>query len=241
MKTKSNRIMEYKINLISNGLVLLAVLCFGLWESYFKEKGKNFATKEDIGDITKEVEDVKQFFNESLEKFKHELNLSTQIRFSLKSAEIEALLNLYDKYFVWFNSMQSFSPPSLREPFQKEISRIIDKSYLEFLIADSKADLFIKSKEILTLKSTLKLSTMVFEKEILVFLAKLELHCFEYNQLDDIVNLDERVNKHKEINAEYLLSVEEYNSNKLSHILDILKISEPFKELLLKELNKLAV
>lgn len=231
--------MEYKINLFLNGLVLLAVLCFGIWESYFKEKGKNIATKEDIGDITKEVEDVKQFFNESLEQFKNDLNLTTQVRFTLKSAELEALLNLYDKYFVWFNSMQSFNVPSLREPFQKEINRIIEKSYLDFLMADSKANLFIKSKEILVLKSTLKLSTLVLEKEILLFLAQLEWHCFNYKQLDDITDLEIRKIKHKEILDEYLIVHQEYNSNKLSHIQDILKIAEPFKELLLKELNKL--
>ncbi len=232
--------MDYKINLLLNGIVLIAVLSFGLWDSYFKEKGKNIATKEDIGDITKEVEAVKQFFNESLEQFKNDLNLSTQVRFTLKSAELEALLNLYDKYFEWFNSMQSFNVPLLREPFEKETNRIIEKSYLDFLMADSKANLFIKSKEILILKSTLKLSTLVLEKEILLFLAQLEWHCFNYKQLDDIVNLDERVKRHKEINADYLLSVEEFNSKKISHISDIFKISEPFKELLLKELNKLA-
>jgi hypothetical protein len=232
--------MDYNINFIFNLLMLFAVLYIAFLKSYSNEKGKNLATKEDIGEITKEVENVKQFFNESLEKLKSDLNLSTQIRFSLKSAEIEALLNLYEKYFVWFNSMRSFNAPSLREPFHKEISRIIDRSYLDFLMADSKADLFIKSKEILALKSTLKLSTLVLEKEILFFLANLELHCFNYKQLDNIDNLKERVNKHKEVNDEYLKSVTEFNSNKLSHIRDISKISEPFKELLLKELNKLA-
>lgn len=232
--------MDYNTYLLFNGIVLLAVLSFGLWESYFKEKGKNIATKADIGDITKEVEAVKQFFNESLEQFKNDLNLSTQVRFTLKSAELEALLNLYDKYFVWFNSMQSFNVPSLREPIQKETNRIIEKSYLDFLMADSKANLFIKSKEILVLKSTLKLSTLVLEKEILLFLAQFEWHCFNYNQLDDIIDLEERKIKHKEIIDEYFIVQKEFNSNKVSHIQDILKISEPFKELLLKELNKLA-
>lgn len=40
---------------------------------YSKEKGKNLATKEDIEEITKKIESVKQSYNESLEKHKIEL------------------------------------------------------------------------------------------------------------------------------------------------------------------------
>jgi hypothetical protein len=52
-------------------LILLGV--FLLWEGYFKEKGKNLATKEDIKDITDKVESVKASYNESLERHKIEL------------------------------------------------------------------------------------------------------------------------------------------------------------------------
>ncbi|WP_319505091.1 hypothetical protein [Bacteroides graminisolvens] len=41
--------------------------------SYFTEKGKNLATKEDIKDITYKVESVKASYNESLERHKIEL------------------------------------------------------------------------------------------------------------------------------------------------------------------------
>ena len=40
---------------------------------YFKEKGKNFATKEDIGNITQKIESVKENYNKSLESHKIEL------------------------------------------------------------------------------------------------------------------------------------------------------------------------
>lgn len=76
------------------GLILQAILLGGflIWEGYFKQKGKNLAekedskeiamlkkmgediaTKDDIGDITKEVESVKVSYNESLERHKIEL------------------------------------------------------------------------------------------------------------------------------------------------------------------------
>ncbi len=41
--------------------------------SYFTEKGKNLATKEDIKDITDKVESVKASYNEALERHKLEL------------------------------------------------------------------------------------------------------------------------------------------------------------------------
>nr|DAN79741.1 MAG TPA: hypothetical protein [Caudoviricetes sp.] len=56
--------------------VLIFALVTGLVQCivfYFKEKGKNLATKEDIAGITKEIESVKASYNESLERHKMEL------------------------------------------------------------------------------------------------------------------------------------------------------------------------
>ena len=56
--------------------VLIFALVTGLVQCivfYFKEKGKNLATKEDIAGITKEIESVKASYNESLERHKIEL------------------------------------------------------------------------------------------------------------------------------------------------------------------------
>ena len=40
---------------------------------YFKEKGKNLATKQDIKDITDSIKSVESKYNSSLESFKMEL------------------------------------------------------------------------------------------------------------------------------------------------------------------------
>ncbi|MDD3038613.1 hypothetical protein [Bacteroides sp.] len=56
--------------------VLIFALVTGLVQYlvfYFKEKGKNLATKEDIAVITKEIESVKASYNESLERHKMKL------------------------------------------------------------------------------------------------------------------------------------------------------------------------
>jgi hypothetical protein len=46
--------------------------------SYFSEKGKNLATKEDVGRITYEVEAVRALFSQSLESNKRYANLRVQ-------------------------------------------------------------------------------------------------------------------------------------------------------------------
>lgn len=68
----------------TNTLIAICACAIGLtqfilWKhiakvkAYEAEKGKNLATKEDIGKITKEIESVKASYNESLERHKIEL------------------------------------------------------------------------------------------------------------------------------------------------------------------------
>ncbi len=68
----------------TNTLIAICTCAIGLtqfilWKhiakvkAYEAEKGKNLATKEDIGKITKEIESVKASYNESLERHKIEL------------------------------------------------------------------------------------------------------------------------------------------------------------------------
>jgi hypothetical protein len=50
------------INIILQVALLLLGLYLAFWKSYFTEKGKNLATKEDVGDITNKVERIKNEF-----------------------------------------------------------------------------------------------------------------------------------------------------------------------------------
>ena len=79
------------------GLFLQAILLGGflVYESYFKEKGKNLATKEDIGKITEEVQSVKQSFDKSLENHKSRL-----LRDFEESKHIIALCQELDRELV---------------------------------------------------------------------------------------------------------------------------------------------
>ncbi len=233
--------MKYNFNFFLNIVTLGAVFYLAFVKSYFTEKGKSVAMKEDIGDITREVEDVKQFFNKSLEQFKNDLNLSTQVSFTLKSAEIEALLNFYDKYFIWYNTLQAYSPPSLSEPYNDKIIQIIGKSYLDFLIAESKAELFIKNFESFEIKHELKSATLELEKVISLFHIEAEEYNFRYIQLIEIKDLNERQSQHEQLGKDYKTAYEEFYKKKSECSKPIYENSITFRMDLLKELKKLVV
>lgn len=59
--------LQYIFFAIISGLVTCILLCI---KEYFKEKGKNLATKEDIQEITAKIEAVKENYNRSLENHK---------------------------------------------------------------------------------------------------------------------------------------------------------------------------
>ncbi len=64
------------INIFDIILIIIALIFLFLKKhllSYFNEKGKNLATKEDIAQITEKIESVKTNYTTSLEKFKLEL------------------------------------------------------------------------------------------------------------------------------------------------------------------------
>ena len=57
-------------------LILLVMIALLLWRSFFpsylSEKGKNIATKEDIAEITKQVEQVKELYSTRLKELEHQ-------------------------------------------------------------------------------------------------------------------------------------------------------------------------
>jgi len=61
---------------VAGGVVAALVIRF--WGSYVQEKGKNLATKQDIADITREIEEAKQPFFELQEQIKgfHQLRFA---------------------------------------------------------------------------------------------------------------------------------------------------------------------
>jgi len=61
----------------------IMLIIIGIWliffKSYASEKGKNLATKEDIGKITEQVESVKREFNKKIVNDKNDIELNNEL------------------------------------------------------------------------------------------------------------------------------------------------------------------
>jgi len=106
-----------------------------IFKSYFTEKGKNLATKQDIAEITQKIEDVKYTFTTGTEKLKANLTLSNNlkieevktiftteteklkaslllsnnIQFGLFNEERNAIVDFNEKFFSWLHILQDSS------------------------------------------------------------------------------------------------------------------------------------
>jgi len=97
---------------------------------YFEEKAKNLATKQDIGEITHIVEGIKNSLTRETELLKSQLALNNQNKFSIKSAERDALFTLNSKYSTWIYSIMKFSFSSYSEDNYKELDDV-SKNFTE--------------------------------------------------------------------------------------------------------------
>ena len=91
--------MEF-LNSLQYILIILISLIVGFMlrsylPAYFKEKGKNLATKEDIEDITDKIEHIRSDYSSSLEMFKSELNKQLQIHRISFEKEFDILSELW--------------------------------------------------------------------------------------------------------------------------------------------------
>ena len=86
--------MNYLKEIIFNTIsILTALFITQLLPSYFSTKGKNLATKEDIADITKEIEEVKLLY-----KKREDLSAAERGFYDDMVRTIEDFLNELKKY-----------------------------------------------------------------------------------------------------------------------------------------------
>lgn len=128
-------------------LILFIGMYLALFKSYFTEKGKNLATKEDVEDITKKVESIKTEFIKETEKLKHELQFENQIKISFTNDLKNSIVEVYDDYNNWhniiYNSFLNSLDFSLKDIDKADME--MDKAYLKFETAVSKLELYIKN------------------------------------------------------------------------------------------------
>jgi hypothetical protein len=125
------------------------------FKTYTAEKAKNQATKEDIGAITKIVENIKTELGESIELYKSNLSYKSEHYASLRSYEREAIFNLDEKMAFLISYLMSMELSSLEiERYDEiEITNLeYEKAYFNYNEADNKLDFFVENEEYHNLK-----------------------------------------------------------------------------------------
>jgi hypothetical protein len=120
------------INLILEIVIIIGGLYLAFFKSYFKEKGKNLATLEDIGKITQKVEVVKIDFNTKIEELKSELqkhNITYQITLSeLTKIRFERIDNLYEDLV----NLQKFAQENMFSFNDKKDYQLKKKDFMKY-------------------------------------------------------------------------------------------------------------
>lgn len=151
-----------QIEYLQIGLEALILFIFSLHviflQSYKKEKGKNLATKEDIEEITRKVEAVK-----------NDLQFSHQLKFSFKTEERNSLIECYEAYAVWYKTLVDFNIERFTiENFDilSDEKHKINSAYVNFINSQAKMVLYVKDGDLLNTLKELKKETQSFSNEI---------------------------------------------------------------------------
>ncbi|MDO8945536.1 MAG: hypothetical protein Q7U88_00085 [Desulfocapsaceae bacterium] len=194
--------MTIQILIQSSIFIILLVLNY-IFTSYFRQKGKNLADKEDIQQLTKLVEEVKSSFLHETEHLRANLNLITSIETSIQSEERNAIIELIKCCTELINLC--FIPARLiREDKLIELEehrRQLDIGFSELLVKESMFDLFITDAELHRLKK--KLITNIITNQ----------YTASYNFIVEIINIltaiQNKVDRSK-IGEDYNQYVEKY-------------------------------
>jgi hypothetical protein len=129
-----------KLQILAEVVIIGLLLYLAFLKSYFQEKGKNLATKEDIKEMTSLVESVKS-----------ELQYSLQAKLSLRAEEHDALIDYFTKLSAWLSAISNCSFAGVDKDNLGRLSEIrtgLDTYYVEVGLAASKMELLTESAEI---------------------------------------------------------------------------------------------
>lgn len=143
------------IELIVEVLILLLLLYLAFFKSYFQEKGKNLATKEDVEEITSLVETIKS-----------QLEFSLQAKLSLREEEHQALVDYFSKYAAWVSAITNISFAGINYKNMSRFEEIRSQLTLlhqDFALAAGKMELFVESEEIHLQHGSLAIQTLQFQ------------------------------------------------------------------------------
>ena len=179
------------IHLILETVIVLGLLYLVFFKSYFHEKGKNLATKEDIQDITSTVE-----------KIKNDLHFSTQSKLAVATKEWDAIVDFYTKYMYWLNTIieTAISPIDKKnQEVMDKNSQRIDKAKIDCDMAWAKMGLYVDDKDLSSLWRDIAIGTIGFQRVPLEMMIKLKLLVNDIEHMKSVTPVAKQFEKLKKL------------------------------------------
>jgi hypothetical protein len=179
------------MQLILEVLILLLLLYLAFFKSYFQEKGKNFATKEDVEEITSLVESVKS-----------QLQFSLQAKLSLRAEEHQALIDYFSKYSAWLSAVTNWSSVGINKDNTTRLAEIrsqLDILHQDFDLAAGKLELFVENEHIRSQHGPLVIETLKFQGHAQQAAFEIERIHLESTHMMLTTPLDQQAERYREL------------------------------------------
>ena len=180
-------------------LLVAVTLYLAFFKSYFTEKGKNVATKEDIEEITAKVETIKTQFIRETEQLKINLQFQNTVKASIYQERKDAVIDLYEQFNVWYHSVSDL----FHKSFEFSAERITQAkedtwSYHEaFSRAESKLELYVDDPKLTAAIKNIRDKMLEYGHEMHEYYESVERHFVDAAMYVSIPTKIEKLNSEK--------------------------------------------
>ncbi|MFC5625263.1 hypothetical protein [Algoriphagus winogradskyi] len=237
-------ISQFLYNFASILISLLILYIFkGFLPKYFEAKGANQATKEDIGEITSIVENVKYDLLEQMELLKAKTSFRNEHILNLKNAERDAIFSFNKHISAWIYFLIRFKFSQYNLNNYKDLKLVfgeLSRRQYECDLAEAHLTLFIHDKEFVNLKYNLIISIINHERIIENSINEI---FFLFSKCD--LELEHETDSHEcsiirgNLNKKLLQLIEASRVNSLEKYKEVNKFYVQMTELINKRLKQL--
>lgn len=217
--------------IVLEGILIVIGLYLALFKSYFQEKGKNLATQEDIEKITKLVETVK-----------NQIHYTTQSKLSLRTEERNALVNHYEKYNFWLNTILDIYFGGINKENKlklREFEQQLNNAKFGYEIAEGRKEVFVNNNEIDELLKGLKIKTIELQHLVEKTIGQLEYWFFEVDKMHETIPLEQQSEKFKDLLEKKQKILNDMNQERLERYKEIAPQDKQFQVLVYNHLQKI--
>ena len=189
--------------------ILIAIgLYLAFFKSYFQEKGKNLATKEDIGEITQKVKTIES-----------SINIITGNVVDYNALKRNHILEYFASYNNWQRTISNSEIDYSRDC--KEINnirfqKILDAKHL-YNLREGEIELFIREDEFYNLRTPLTIETLKYQQSFEILADDLTRIHLE-NLLNNFDLISSKLTKFREETIEFTKSTQQLRNDLLKYL-----------------------